>query len=159
DVITSVAFSPDERQVLSGSWDNTLKLWDAASGALLRTFAGHSGWVSSVAFSPDGRLVLSGSWDKTLKLWNVASGAQLRTLKGKSDEVRSVAFSPDGRQVLAGGNKTLKLWDAASGQVLRTMAEQLNSVSPKPVDFTRDGKPLFEVIGPWQDVITSVAFS
>src|SRR4051812_16908906 len=84
DAVASVAFSPDGRQVLSGSEDSTLKLWDAARGALLRTFHGHSNEVWSVAFSPDGRQVLSGSEDKTLKLWDVASGASLRTFKGHS---------------------------------------------------------------------------
>ncbi len=57
----SVAFSPDGARVLSGSGDKTLKLWDAATGALLRTFEGHSDTVISVAFSPDGTRVLSGS--------------------------------------------------------------------------------------------------
>src|SRR6266511_5927444 len=55
----SVAFSPDGRTVLSGSYDNTLKLWDVATGTEIRTFAGHSSSVHSVAFSPDGRTVLS----------------------------------------------------------------------------------------------------
>jgi WD40 repeat protein len=97
-VVSSVAFSPDGRKVLSGSRDNTLKLWDAASGGLLRTFAGHSHEVLSVAFSPDGRQVLSGSRDNTLKLWGAASGALIHTFEGHSDVVSSVAFSPDGRK-------------------------------------------------------------
>jgi WD40 repeat protein len=94
-VVGAMAFSPDGRQVLSGSRDKTLRLWDAANRALLRTFAGHSYPVLSVAFSPDGRQVLSGSVDKTLKLWDAASGALLRTFKGHSSSVLSVAFSPN----------------------------------------------------------------
>ena len=82
--------------MLSGSADKTLKLWDAATGALLRTFEGHSDGVNSVAFSPDGTRVLSGSCDKTLKLWDAATGALLRTFEGHSGSVNSVAFSPDG---------------------------------------------------------------
>ena len=100
--VTSVTFSPDGTRVLSGSGDKTLKLWDAATGSLVRTFEGHSDWVYSVAFSPDGTRVLSGSGDKTLKLWDAATGALVRTFEGHSDWVLSVAFSPDGTRVLSG---------------------------------------------------------
>jgi WD40 repeat protein len=140
-LVLSAAFSPDGRQVLSGSADNTVKLWDAASGSLLRTFQGHSNEVASVAFSPDGRQVLSGSADKTLKLWDAASGALLRTFAAHSFAVASVAFSPNGRQVLAGSrDKTLKLWDAASGALLRTFQGHSNSVLS--VAFSPDGRQL-----------------
>jgi len=70
--VVSVAFSDDGVRVLSGSSDNTIKLWDAATGALIRTFEGHSNVVSSVAFSPNGARVLSGSFDYTIKLWDAA---------------------------------------------------------------------------------------
>jgi WD40 repeat protein len=55
--VTSVAFSPDGKQVVSGSWDQTVRLWDAATGAALQTLKGHSSSVTSVAFSPDGNLL------------------------------------------------------------------------------------------------------
>jgi hypothetical protein len=79
--VFSVAFSPDGARVLSGSKDNTIKLWDAVTGALIRTFEGHSSAVFSVAFSPDGARVLSGSTDGTV-LWNVATGQRLASLIG-----------------------------------------------------------------------------
>ena len=100
------------RYALSGSWDNTLKLWDVNTGSEIRTFTGHSDRVLSVAFSPDGRYALSGSWDNTLKLWDVHTGRAIRTFTGHSYWVKSVAFSPDGRYALSGSlDNTLKLWD------------------------------------------------
>jgi WD40 repeat protein len=96
DWVKSVAFSPDGKQVVSGSDDRTVRLWDAATGAALQTLEGHSDWVSSVAFSPDGKQVVSGSHDRTVRLWDAATGAALQTLEGYSGSVRSVAFSPNG---------------------------------------------------------------
>jgi WD40 repeat protein len=64
--------SPDGRTALSGSWDNTLKLWDLVTGRERQTFTGHADAVWSVAFSPDGRTAVSGSRDKTLKLWDLS---------------------------------------------------------------------------------------
>jgi WD40 repeat protein len=69
--VSSVACSLDGRSVLSGSLDDTLKLWDVATGNEIRTLAGHTNTVLSVAFSPDGKTALSGSADNTLKLWDV----------------------------------------------------------------------------------------
>src|SRR5450759_327152 len=73
DAVTSVAFSPDGKYVLTGSLDNTAKQWDDASGAVVRTFSGHTDSVESVAFSPDGNYVLTGSSDRTAKLWDATS--------------------------------------------------------------------------------------
>jgi WD40 repeat protein len=61
--VHSVAFSPDGKQVVSGSEDKTVRLWDAATEAALQTLKGHSSSVHSVAFSPDGKQVMSGSGD------------------------------------------------------------------------------------------------
>jgi WD40 repeat protein len=72
-----VAFSPDGKQVMSGSDDNTVRLWDAVTGAALQTLKGHLGSVYSVAFSPDGKQVVSGAGDKRVRLWDTITGVAL----------------------------------------------------------------------------------
>ena len=91
--------------MLSGSDEGTIKLWDVATGELLRSIERHNGEdVRSVAFSPDGTRVLSGDWLGKVRLWNPATGELLRTLgEDMRAQNESVAFSPDGGRVLSGG--------------------------------------------------------
>jgi WD40 repeat protein len=118
--------------------DNTVKLWDVTSRALLHNLEGHSWGVTSVSFSPDGTKVASGSWDNTVKLWDVTSGALLHNLVGHSYRVDSVSFSPDGTKVASGSyDKTVKLWDVTSGVELRSLEGHSYGVSS--VSFSPDG--------------------
>jgi WD40 repeat protein len=158
-----VAFSPDGGRVLSGNFDNTIKLWDAATGALIRTFEGHSSPVTSVAFSPDGSRVLSATSgsvllptgdlignDNTIKLWDAATGSLIRTFEGHSVPVTSVAFSPDGSRVLSGSqDRTIKLWDAATGALIRTF--EGHSARVASVAFSADGGRVLS--GSWDGTV------
>jgi len=111
--------TPNGRRAVSGSEDNTLKLWDLESGEELRTLEGHTGFVGVITVTPNGRRAVSGSVDNTLKLWDLESGEELRTLEGHSGEIRAVAVTPDGRLAVSGSNdNTLKVWDLESGEVL-----------------------------------------
>ena len=139
--VTSVAFSPDGKMILSGSFDQTIKLWDAATGREIRTFNGHLSTVQAVAFSPDGKQIISGSYDSTIKLWDIVTGTEIKTFLGHTAGVFSVAFSPDGKQIISGSESNqnnLKLWDVDSGQEIRTFSGHIYGVYS--AKFSTDGK-------------------
>lgn len=139
NIIPAAAFSPDGKWIVSGSWDDTLKLWDATSGREVRTFSGHTADVVCVAFSPNGQRVLSGSKDCTPRLWDVSTGRATRALEGHTKGVRSVAVSPDGRSALSGGgDKTVRLWDLSSGASVKTLRGHSSVVCS--VAFSPDGR-------------------
>ena len=137
--VRGVAFAPDGRRLASGSDDNTVRLWDTASGGRTRRLAGHDNEVLSVAFAPDGRRMASGSMDRTVLLWDAVSGAVLRNLVGHDEGyVHSVAFSPDGRCLASGSSdETVRLWDTAYGTQLLCMKGHKNAVTC--VTFAPDG--------------------
>src|SRR3954447_26124514 len=100
------------RLALSGSEDNTVRIWEVDTGRSLRVLEGHSDRVWSVAWSPDGRLALSGSADNTVRIWEVDTGRSLRVLEGHSGTLWSVAWSPDGRLALSAAlNGVMRLWN------------------------------------------------
>ncbi|KAG8704494.1 hypothetical protein FRC08_002201 [Ceratobasidium sp. 394] len=116
--IFAAVFSPNGRRIATGSWDGTVRVWDAEAGAtLLEPIRGHLERVVSVAFSPDSRRIVSGSEDETVRVWDAETGvALLGPLQGHSGWVTSVAFSSDGRRIVSGSHdKTVRIWDAETG--------------------------------------------
>jgi WD40 repeat protein len=103
DGVAAVAVNEDGSRALSGSFDQSVRLWDLNTGQELRRFDGHSDAVLAVALSPDGRRALSGGLDKTVRLWDVQTGQELRRLDGFVGGVTCLAFSPDGKRFATGG--------------------------------------------------------
>ena len=153
-----MAFSPDGRLIASASADHTVKLWDAATWAEVRTLRGHADAVRAVAFSPDGRRLASGGDDKTVKLWDAATGAEQRTLSGCPAAVHGVAFSPDGKRLAAGAAAFRKaltidlgeilIWDPETGQTVLTMRGHAGDV--RALTYSPDGKRLVSAGADWQ---------
>ena len=122
--------------MLTGSGDNTARLWDATTGREIRRFEGHKSDVYSVAFGPDGATVLTGSRDGTARLWDAATGREIRRFDGHQSFVYSVAFGPDGATVLTGSGDA-SLWDAATGREIRRFEGHEKFITS--VAFSPDG--------------------
>jgi WD40 repeat protein/serine/threonine protein kinase len=177
DVIRAVAFSPDGRRIVTGSWDRTAKVWETASGKELLTLKGHPSGISSVAFSPDGQRIVTGSDDQSAKVWDAFTGIERVTLRGHAGWIRSVAFSPDGQRIVTGSDdQTAKVWDSTTGKELLTLSghkDEVFSVAFSPnglkivtgshdrtarVWESASAKELLTLIG-HQEAIKAVAFS
>jgi WD40 repeat protein len=116
-LVTVVAFSPDGRNILTGSWDKTVRLWNAASGQPRGQPLRHEGKVFAVAFSPDGQSIVTASEDKTARLWDVDTGQRRGQPLRHEGRVFALAFSPDGRSIVtASEDKTARLWDVDTCQ-------------------------------------------
>lgn len=110
DEVNTIALSQNGQEIVSGSDDQTIKIWNLNSQQLLRTLKGHSDWVYAVAISPDSQTLVSGSKDKNIKLWNLNTGQELRSLPTHESYVNSVAFSSDGQAIASGSyDKTIKV--------------------------------------------------
>ena len=115
--IESVAFSPDSRFALTGSHDDTARLWNLTSSPITsQPLTGHLHSIKSVAFSPDGHLAATGSYDETARLWDLTkTPITSKLLNSHTNTVIAAIFSPDGRSVLTGSDdKTACLWKIES---------------------------------------------
>ena len=120
--VNAVAFSPDERHLVTGSEDHNAIVWDALTGSEVARLKGHREGLVSVAFSPDGRRIVTGSRDQTARVWDAATGKEFFSLEVGNGSVWAVAFSPDGRRIITTCDvPTPVLWDAASGRQLLTL--------------------------------------
>jgi hypothetical protein len=119
--VAAADISPDGRLVVTGSWDRSVKLWNASTGLAIRKLeGGHAAYINSVEFSADGRELLTSSDDGTARLWHVEAGQPTDAIfRGHSARVLSATYSPDGNRVLTtSGDKTARIWDRSTGQAV-----------------------------------------
>jgi serine/threonine-protein kinase len=139
NAVECVAIAPDGRRVLFSGYDDTVRLWDLATGQEVRRFVGHKGLVHGLAFLPDGSRVVTGGRDGTVRLWDVETGKEVRQFPEHEGAVLGLALSPDGKRLLTGGqDKTLRLCDVATGKMIRQLKGHTGLVLS--VAFAADGR-------------------
>ena len=147
--VQSIAVSKNGTYVLS-SGDKTVKLWDINKGREIRTFSGHTAFVSSAVFSPDERFLLSCGMDKLIILWDMESGKQIRTFKGHTKGVFSAIFSPDGQHIASGGmDNTINIWEVSTGRLLTQLTGHTAAI--RSLAYSPNGKLLAS--GSWDKTI------
>ena len=135
--IYSLDFSRDGRLIISGSGDNTIRIWDMHDGtSKVLTISDSDGskgsGVAWVTISPDGALIAAGNVDPIVHIWDVATGALLERLQGHKDSVYSVAFTSDGKGLVSGSlDKLVKYWDV-SVLAARSAKSKPENVTPTP---------------------------
>ena len=139
--VSSVAFSSDGAMIASGSWDNTVKIWDVETGAEIHTLTGHHGTVDSVEFSPDSTTLASGSRFLTSKFWNVKIGTEILMFPENKSLIYSVTFSPNGI-ILALGLKdgTIKFCKLKTSAEMCTLTGHTDAVFS--LKFSQNGNML-----------------
>lgn len=157
-----LAISPDGQILATGGDDHDVKLWDVATGNLLRTLRGHAWAVWGLAFSPDGRRLASAGLGNLkqgakspgeVKVWDVGVGKEQFTLHCPPFCVWAVAFSPDGHSLAAAcasyGNEgeqlggEVKTWDASTGKETRAYRSLKGAIYG--VSYSPDGRAIAAV--------------
>lgn len=127
--VTTVAFNPKTPILVSGSLDDTIKVWSLQTGQLLYTLEGHARGVNQVVIGSGGQVLASCGDDDLVKVWNLADGALLHTLNGHMRDVTSIAIGSQGFLLASGSEDlTLKLWKLDKGTLLKTLTGSVGMI-------------------------------
>ena len=143
----AVTFSPDGSTLASVGEGGTIRLWEVATGRLIKTLTGHIGGIEGIYFSPHRDTLASSGMDGTVRLWDTATGRHKR-LTGHTEQVFGMAFSPDGNMLACGSWTDIYLWDVATGRLIKALNGHTAGVTN--VAFSPDGGTLASG-GGWDD--------
>jgi len=135
----SVSFSPDGSRLVSAGLDNTVAVWDVATGQKQLELTGHTNEVVCASFSPDGTKLASGGYDRSVRVWNAVIERGELTLESlKQGEVKGVSLSPDSTRLVSVTNRgILRVWDVDAGQKLLELTG--HTAPANAVSFSPDG--------------------
>jgi WD40 repeat protein/uncharacterized caspase-like protein len=137
NIVTTLAVSPDDRTLISGSSDDTIRFWDLAARTQTKQITAGVGGLYSVAVSSDGRMVAAGGTSKLAKLWNLNSSLPVRKIVTHSEAVYGVEFSPNHKTLATLGNGIIELWDVNSGHTTGSFTGHMTRMA-----FSPDGRIL-----------------
>ena len=127
---TDVAFNPNNNNLVTGSADNSAKVWNSATGELIYSLSGHNGEVSAVSYSLDGEAIVTGSQDSIGRLWRTGTGTEPITLSGHNGALNSIIYNDDGTQIAtASDDKSTIIWNPENGAILHTLTRHDGKVN------------------------------
>ncbi|MFM7408753.1 MAG: WD40 repeat domain-containing protein [Cuspidothrix sp.] len=133
-----LTLSPNGKILASGSDDQTIKLWNPATGKLLQTLTGHTSTIRSIIITPDDQTVISSSSDNQIKFWNIQTGKETQTITEKNG-VNAMLLTPDGKTLITGSfDKDIKFRNLKTKKIERTL-----KVPATALAISADGKTLF----------------
>lgn len=122
DIVFSISWAPNGKKLASASWDQTVAIWDVASGKQRVDIRNRQGWITTVAWSPHGDQVAFGGYDQVVHIYNGASGKEIKKLEGHGGWIRSLAWSPDGRHLASSDyDRKILIWNLETGQIEKTL--------------------------------------
>ena len=142
DYIHSITYSP-VGSLLAGTWNNTIKIWNASTLTEINSFEAHTSFLTSISFSPNGKSLATSSLDKTIKVWDTDSWNLQQTLNAIQG-VTSIDYSPDGLLASAGANigdweddAIIQIWNTTTGELMNSLSGYEEGIAF--IEYSHDG--------------------